>query len=447
MLIFRPGVPRVTLLDVKSKLILLPLVLILTVGCATQRPRASTAPADAISILACGAKPDGTTKNTAAIAKAIDVAVKRGGGTVRVPTGDFLTGPIVLQSNVRLHLDSGAILRFSTDPSDYPVVLTRWEGTECMNYSGLISARDASDISITGEGTIDGQGAAWWKWKEKAYKTAAKLRELGEMTDDPTQRVFGTVEAGLRPCLFEPINCRRILLQGVTFKNSPFWTIHPIYCSNIIGRELKIFGEGANTDGFDPDSCSNVLIENCEFDTGDDCITLKSGRDRDGRRVGKPTENVTVRNCTFRRGHGAIVIGSEMSGGVKNVTAEDFIVDGSDTAIRIKSRIGRGGVVENITCRRFMVKKVNNEAITINMNYDPKDVPANPTPDQIPAYRNITIEDFTCNSAKTAVRILGLPQSIIENVKLKNITIDASESEDISCAQIKSVGVVLRKRD
>jgi polygalacturonase len=400
----------------------------------------------AISIELFGAVPDGKTKNTDAIAKAIDDVVKKGGGVVRVPAGDFLTGPVVLKSNVRLHLDPGSTLRFSTDPSDYPVVLTRWEGTECMNYSGLISARDAHDIAITGEGTIDGQGQTWWPWKSRAGDSIRKLRMLGETTDDPTQRIFGTVEAGLRPCLFEPINCQRINIEGVTFKSSPFWTIHPIYCSTIIARNLTIIGDGANTDGLDPDSCSNVLIEHCTFDTGDDCITLKSGRDRDGRRVGKPTENVTIRHCVFKNGHGAVTIGSEMSGGVRNVVAQDCLVDGPDTGIRIKSRIGRGGVVENVTCRRFDIRSVKIEAITINMNYEPGSVPKDPTPEMIPAYRNITIEDVTCASAKIAVRLMGVRQSPIENVTLKNVFITAQEGLDISHTQVKTENLTIRVR-
>lgn len=427
-----------------NRLVLAAVILFCLVGCASKKTSASTAPAGAVSIVQFGAIPDGKTKNTAAIAKAIDEVVQRGGGVVQVPAGDFLTGPIVLKSRVRLHLDPGALLRFSTEPADYPVVLTRWEGTECMNYSGLISARDVHDIAITGEGTIDGQGQTWWPWKSYAGTAIRKLRVLGETTEDPTQRIFGTVEAGLRPCLVEPINCQRILFEGVTFKSSPFWTIHPIYCSEITARGITVIGDGANTDGLNPDSCRDVLIENCHFDTGDDCITLKSGRDRDGRRVNKPTENVTVRNCTFKNGHGAITIGSEMSGGVRNLLAEDCTIDGPDTGIRIKSRVGRGGVVENLIYRRIKVSRVNNEAITINMNYEPGSVPKDPTPEMIPTYRNITIEDFQCDDAKIAVRLLGVKQSPIENVTLKNITVTAKEGLDISHANVKTSGLVIQ---
>lgn len=391
-------------------------------------------------IQSVGGKADGKTDNTQAIAAAIDTASAKGGGTLRFTAGDYLTGPIVLKSNVRLHLDEGATLKFITDPSRYPVVLTRWEGTECMNYAGLISARDARNISITGKGVIDGQGQAWWGWSKYAGPTTKKLRDMGEADTDPTKRIFGTPEAGLRPCLFEPINCDGIKLEGVTFKNSPFWTIHPIYCNNIAANEITVIGDGPNTDGFDPDSCSKVTIENCVFDTGDDCITIKSGRDRDGRRVGRPCENIIVRNCRFLRGHGTVVIGSEMSGGVRNVLAEDLTADGTDAGVRIKSRLGRGGTVENIVYRRLHLKNIKRYAITIDMLYD---VGNNPTvdpntPDVLPVYRNIVVEDLVCESARTAIVLRGLPQSQIEKVRFENVSIIATEGSDISYAGLKS---------
>jgi polygalacturonase len=392
---------------------------------ATTQPALPRIPDKTFSVSAFGAAADGKTRDTDAIRRAIAAAEKSGGGTVRFAKGTYLTGAVEMRSKVGLHLEKGATLLFSTDPADYPVVLTRWEGTECMNYSGLLWARDASDIAVTGEGTIDGQGRAWWEWRARAGATLKKLRELGDTTDDPRQRVFGTPEAGLRPCLFEPINCQRILIDGVTFTNSPFWTIHPVYCDDITARNLKVHGTGPNTDGLDPDSCTNVLIEKCDFDTGDDCITLKSGRDKDGRRVGRPTEHVLVRDCTFKRGHGTVVIGSEMSGGVRNVHAENLTADGTDAGVRIKTRRGRGGVVENVVYKNLVLKDIRRQAITIDLTYD---VGNNPAVDQsgkdgIPTVRNVVVENLTCDGAATAIVVRGLPDSPVENVTLRDIAI------------------------
>jgi polygalacturonase len=372
-----------------------------------------------------GAKADGQTNDSKAIAAALDAAEKAGGGEVNFTAGTYVTGPIQIRSNVGIHLEKGATIRFSTDPTDYPVILTRWEGTECMNFCGLLTGRDLHDISITGEGTIDGQGSAWWPWAKKAGPSAKKLREMGEMTDDPKQRVFGTADAALRPCMFEPINCQRILLEGVSFSNSPMWILHPLYCSDITVRNLNVHGDGPNTDGFDPDSCANILVENCSFDTGDDCITLKSGRDKDGRRVGKPTENVTVRHCTFHNGHGTVVIGSEESGGVRNVLAEDLTADGTDAGVRIKARRGRGGVVENITYRNLDLKNIGKQAITIDMFYD---VGNNPdvdqsSPDATPIFRKITIDGLKCDGTAVGIQIHGLPDSPISDVTLNDVQI------------------------
>ncbi|HYO07641.1 MAG TPA: glycoside hydrolase family 28 protein [Tepidisphaeraceae bacterium] len=399
-------------------------------------------PDKTFSVTDHGTKADGKTKDTDAIARALQAAEQAGGGTVRFPAGTYLTGAVQLRSKVRLHLEKGATLLMSTDPGDYPVVLTRWEGTECMNYSGLIWGRDAHDIAITGEGTIDGQGQAWWPWRRPATPAIKRLREMGETQDDPTQRVFGTPEAGLRPCLFEPINCQRVLIEGVTFTNSPFWTIHPIYCTDVTARGATARGNGPNTDGLNPDSCVNVLIERCTFDTGDDCVTIKSGRDRDGRRVGRPTENVVVRDCTFARGHGTVVIGSEMSGGVRNVVAENVVADGNDAGVRIKTRRGRGGVVENITYRNMTIKNIQKQAITIDMFYD---VGNNPDVDQsgpegIPAIRNVLIENLRCESAATAIVIRGLPDSPIQGVKLRDVEISAARGTTISDARDVDIG-------
>jgi polygalacturonase len=394
-------------------------------------------PERTFSVSDFGAKADGKTKNTQAVESAIAAAAAAGGGTVVFPDGIYLTGAIQLRSSVAIRVEKGATLRFSTDPADYPAVLTRWEGTECVNYAGLISGRDLHDIAIVGQGTIDGQGAAWWPWAKKAAPSLQRLREMGETTTDPATRIFGTPAACLRPPLLEPVNCQRVLLQGVTFINSPFWTIHPLYCTDVTARNLSVSGTGPNTDGFDPDSCRNVLIEDCTFDTGDDCITLKSGRDADGRRVGRPTENVVVRNCTFRRGHGTVVIGSEMSGGVRNVLAENLTADGTDAGVRIKTRRGRGGAIENIVYRNLRLKNIRKQAITIDMFYDvgnnPPQEPS--TPQAVPSIRAISIENLSCESAIDAVVIRGLADSNIVSVSLRNIHIAAEQGMIVTGAQ------------
>jgi polygalacturonase len=410
-------------------------------------PALPNIPDKTFSVTDYGTKGDGKNIDTQAIGAALDAAEKAGGGVVKFPAGTYLTGAIHLRSNVELHLDKDATILFSTDPADYPVILTRWEGTECMNFCGLLTGQDLHDIAITGEGTIEGQGANWWAWARKAGASARHLRELGETTDDPKQRVFGTADAALRPCMFEPINCQRVLLEGVKFDNSPMWTIHPIYCSDITAKNLDVHGTGPNTDGFDPDSCSNLLIENCTFNTGDDCICLKSGRDKDGRRVGKATENVTVRHCTFGKGHGTVVIGSEMSGGVRNVFAEDLTADGTDAGVRIKTRRGRGGTVENITYRNMNLKNIAKQAISIDMFYDAGN---NPGVDQssaegLPVFKNITIENFNCDGANAAIVLRGLPDSPIQGVTMNNVDITAKQGSTITGVQdVKSGNVSVK---
>ncbi len=412
-----------------NRSILLALALFISSYSFAADPGLPQIPDKAFAIGDFGAKADGKANDMQAINSALEAAENAGGGVVNFPAGTYLTGPIQLRSSVGMHLDKGATLLFTTDPAAYPTGLTRWEGTECINYTGLLTGRDLHDVAITGQGIIDGQGSAWWPWAKQSGASAKKLREMGETTDDPQQRVFGTPEASLRPCLFEPIHCQRILLDGVTFTNSPMWTLHPLYCSDITVKNLTIHGDGPNTDGFDPDSCADILVENCTFDTGDDCITLKSGRDKDGRRIGKPTENVVVRRCTFERGHGTVVIGSEMSGGVRNVLAEDLTADGTDAGVRIKARRGRGGVVENIVYKNLTLKNITKQAITIDMFYD---VGNNPQVDQtgaegLPIFRKITIDGLKCDGANVAIQVHGLPDSPITDLTLNDIQITGAK--------------------
>ena len=381
--------------------------------------------------------------NTEAFRQAVAACTAAGGGTVRVPPGDWLTGPIHLESNVRLHLEKDAVLRFSTRPADYlPVVFTRWEGHECYNYSPLIYARDCVNVAVTGEGTLDGRGKAWWPWKKLQNARAVYDAEFNGIAVE--DRVFGTEEAALRPSFFQPLGCRNVLVEGVTFRDGPMWTIHPVYCENVIVRNVSVITEvdGPNTDGLNPDSCRNVLIEDCFFSTGDDCIAINSGLNEDGRRVGRPCENVLIRRCRMEHGHGGVVIGSGMSGGVRNVHAHDCDFRGTDRGIRLKSMRGRGGVVENVWFDNVTMADITHEAIQINMFYG--STSADPQTDAAPTFRDIHLTNVSCDGAAAAVELIGLPERPLENVTLKQIRVRAHKPmicQDVAGLAIEDVAI------
>lgn len=382
-----------------------------------------------------GAVGDGKTSNTKAIASAIEACSKAGGGKVLIPEGIWLTGPIHLKSNINLHMDKGAEVRFSNDFNEYlPVVLTRWEGIECYNFSPLIYANGCTNIAVTGEGTLQGQGEAWWPWKANKQKIAGKLYEDAVNGVPVKDRILGK-EGGLRPSFVQPINCKNVLIEGFTIKNGPMWTIHPVYCENIIVRNVKVETNGPNNDGINPDSCKNMIIEDCSFSTGDDCIVLKSGLNEDGWRVNKPTENVIIRRCHTERGHGGVVIGSEMSGGVRNVFVHDCEFIGTNIGIRMKSRRGRGGVVENIWVQDTKMKNIGDQAFQINMFYGSGTLePRTETP---PTFRNIHLKNITCEGAGQAIELIGLPEKPLENVTVENVTI--SGENGVNCSDVKGV--------
>ena len=287
-----------------------------------------------------GAVGDGKTDCTNSFKLAIDECVKSGGGKVIVPQGTFLTGAIQLKSNVNLFLEEGSVIKFSTEPNKYlPLVFSRWEGVECMNYSSLIYAYRQENIAISGSGILDGQSSNenWWSWKGKedfGWKKGLphqkngrdKLFEMGESNTPVEQRIFGEGYY-LRPNFIQFYNCKNILIEGVTLKDSPMWFINPVLCQNVSVLNVKIEGLGPNNDGCNPESSKDVLIQDCYFNNGDDCIAIKSGRNNDGRRINIPSENIVVKNCVMRNGHGGVVLGSEISGGVKNVFVEDCQMD------------------------------------------------------------------------------------------------------------------------
>ena len=343
-----------------------------------------------------------------------------------MPAGQWHTGAIRLKSNVNLHIAEGATLKFSADPAKYPVVFTRWEGVECMNYSPLIYAWEQENVAVTGKGTLDGSASVdtWWGWNRKTdnptRQAAARkrLNEMGQQGVPVEKRVFGE-GSFLRPNFIQPYRCRNVLVEGVTIVNSPMWEIHPALCTNVTVRRVKISSHGPNNDGCDPESCRDVLIEDCVFDTGDDCIAIKSGRNNDGRRVGVPSENFVIRNCTMKDGHGGVVIGSEISGGCRNVFAEDCTMDSPnlDRALRLKTNASRGGTIESIFMRKVKVGRVAEAVLTIDLLYE-----EGPKGDFPPTVRNISIEQVTSSASPRVMYIRGFPGATIDDIKLTDCT-------------------------
>lgn len=392
------------------------------------------------SILKYGAKPGGAANNTAAIRQAIEDCHKKGGGRVVVPAGEWLTGAIHLKSNVNLHVSKGATLKFSTDPKDYtPLVLTRWEGMELMHLSPLIYAYEQKNIAITGEGTLDGQGKAFfWKWhgnpryggdpKVISQKPDRdKLYEMMQAGVPVAERIFGETRY-LRPQFVQPYKCKNVLIEGVKIIDSPMWEVHPVLCENVTIRKLNISTHGPNNDGCDPESCKDVLIEDCFFDTGDDCIAIKSGRNEDGRRLNVPTENVIIRGCTMRDGHGGITVGSEISGGVRNVFAENCTLDSADlwTALRVKNNASRGGKLENFFFRNITVGQVSRAVVEIDFNYE-----EGAKGKHTPLVRNYVVENLTCNKGNRAVDLQGLDNAPIYDVQMKNCTFNTIDKPSV----------------
>jgi polygalacturonase len=373
-----------------------------------------------------GAVGDGLTLNTEAFRQAIGCCHQEGGGVVCIPAGNWLTGPLHLLGNVNLHLEQGALVRFSTHPADYlPVVFTRWEGVECYNFSPLVYARDCENVAVSGKGVLDGQGQAWWHWKKLQEAAATTLYDAEFEGMPVAERIFGTEEAALRPQFLQMVHCRDVLVEGVTFVNGPMWTVHPVYCENVLIRGITVRSEGPNTDGLNPDSCRNVLIEGCSFHTGDDCIAINSGMNEDGWRVARPCENIVIRDCEMSEGHGAVAIGSGMSGGVRNVYVRDCRFRGGDQGIRLKSMRGRGGFVEGVHVEDIHMVNLRQEAIVLSMFYGSSTAASRSAAP--PAFRDINIRDVTCESVGTAMSIHGLPEEPIERVVLEDLSLHAVE--------------------
>ncbi|WP_114782622.1 glycoside hydrolase family 28 protein [Botryobacter ruber] len=382
-----------------------------------------------------GAVGDGKTVCTEAFRKAIETCNREGGGRVVVPAGNFFTGPIHLKSNVNLHLEKDAKVLFSTNPKDYlPLVHTRWEGVELMGYSPLLYAFEEKNIAITGEGTFDGQAndTNWWPWKgQERYgwkkgtpnqtdkDKRAALFQMAEDNVPVSERKFGE-GSYLRPQFVQPYRCENILIEGVTFVNSPMWILNPVQCTNVTIQKVTVESQGPNSDGCDPESCKNVLIKDCFFNTGDDCIAIKSGRNADGRRINIPSENIVIQGCKMANGHGGVVIGSEISGGARNIFAENCIMNSPelDRALRIKTSSARGGVIENVYLRNIEVGQVAEQVVRVNMFYEDSG-------SYMPTVRNIEVKNMTVKEGgKVGVLLEGYEQSPVENVRLVNVEIE-----------------------
>lgn len=385
-------------------------------------------------------------ENQKAILRAIAVLAKQGGGKVIVPAGKWNTGALRLQSGIELVVSKDAHLQFVFDRDLYPLVKTSWEGMMCWNYSPCIYSYEANDVVVSGEGTIDGGGSneTWWPMNGKAnfgyvkgvtkeaqvLGSRARLQKMAEADVPWDERRFGK-GYGLRPQLINFVKGNRIRISGVTLLRSPFWVIHPLLCKNVTVDGVKIWNEGPNGDGCDPEGCENVLIQNTLFHTGDDCIAIKSGRNNDGRFWNQPSKNIIIRNCVMEDGHGGVVIGSEISGGCQNVYAEDCEMDSPelDRVLRIKTNNCRGGLIENINMRRVKVGQCKEAVVKINLDYEPKEPCYRGFE---PVVRNVNVEDVTCQKSAYGVLIVG--RDSVENVtdiRLKNCSFNGISKENV----------------
>jgi polygalacturonase len=373
--------------------------------------------------------------NYTSIQQAIEACAAAGGGRVVVPAGDRETDPLRLRSRVNLHLEKGATLRFTRDTSRYPLVLTRFEGVELMNYSPLVYAFECEDVAVTGEGTLDGQAdeTHWWPWKGVTTgnrKDVTKNQEppapqiadrdalnaQAERVVPVAERVYGAGHF-LRPAFIEPYRCKNVLIEGVTIINSPMWVMHPTLSNNVTVRRVTVKSEGPNNDGCDPESCRGVLIEDCVFETGDDCIALKSGRNADGRRVNVPVEDVVIRHCRMGAGHGGITAGSEVSGGVRNVFAERCTLDSPnlERGLRLKTNSARGGFIENVFARDIEIGNVKLAPIEIDLRYQPPE-----SGPYTPVVRNVRVERMHSAHSSYGIYVRGLDDAPVTGVVIRD---------------------------
>ena len=441
-------------------------------------------PDNTVYITEFGAVNDGQTLNTKAITDAIDKVSKKGGGKVIIPKGLWLTGPIILKSNINIHAEEGALVIFSSDKNLYPLVSTSFEGNNTVRCTSPIYGKDLENIAFTGKGIFDGTGEVWRPVKKEKLTESqwlALVRSGGVVSEDgkiwypsvsylkgqnisamnvPTQfnniKDYEKIKDFLRPVMVSLVNCKKILFDGPVFQNSPAWCLHPLMCEDLTIRNITVKNPwySQNGDGLDIESCKNIVVYDCNFDVGDDAICLKSGKDADGRKRARPTENLVIKNCIVFHGHGGVTIGSEMSGGVRNVYISGCTFIGTDVGLRFKSNRGRGGVVENVFITDINMINIPTEAISFNMYYgglSPSEMLAEgsntetikevipPATEGTPLFRNISIKNLTCKGAYQAVFLQGLPEMNLENIILENIDIEADNG--LACIDADSISI------
>lgn len=426
-----------------------------------------------------GAVGDGRFDNKSVIQSTIDKCSSEGGGKVIIPRGIYFSGPIQLKSNVNLHLEDGAVLLFSPNFEDYPLINTNFEGFFTYRCISPIYTKEAENIAITGNGVIDGDGGAWRPvkkfklsekmWNELTEKSGVVLEGKDDIWWPSESAMNGHVNLipnpeklkdekecskyhdFLRPVLVNFTNCKNILLDGPTFKNSPAWCLHPWLCEHLTIRNITVKNPwySQNGDGVDIDSCKYVQVMDSTFDVGDDAICIKSGKNEDGRKLGKPCEYVVFKNCIVYHGHGGFVVGSEMSGGVKNIKISDCTFIGTDTGLRFKSCLGRGGVVEDIYIDNINMTRITKEAIIFTMEYDMDTKEGQEVQkEEIPEFKNVYISNVNCVQAGTGISISGLSEMPIHDIEFKNVTINSKNPVKIEMAEnIKqeNVSVILEK--
>jgi len=451
-----------------------------------------TFPAFTVSITDFGAVGDGQTLNTLAIAAAIDKVTAKGGGKVVIPRGLWLTGPIILKNNINLSIEEGALVIFSSDKDLYPLIETSFEGHNTVRCTSPIYGKDLENIAITGNGVFDGTGEAWRpvkkekladsQWK-KLVKSGGVLSENGKiwypsesslegqnLSEMNVPKQLGNIEEYkkikdfLRPVMVSLVNCKKVLFDGPVFQNSPAWCLHPLMCEDLTIRNITVKNPwfSQNGDGLDIESCKNSIIYNCNFDVGDDAICIKSGKDADGRKRARPTENLVISNCIVYHGHGGVTIGSEMSGGVKNVHVSNCTFIGTDVGLRFKSNRGRGGIVENIYFSGINMINIPTQAISFNLYYGGLSVSEMlaegrntetttgeipPVSEETPLFRNISIKNLTCKGASQAIYLQGLPELNLENIIFENIDIEADNgltSIDANGISIKGMRLITK---
>lgn len=393
----------------------------------------------------------GSDDSRPSLLAAIDHVARAGGGRVVVPAGLWACkGPLHLKSRVALHVEEGAHLVFSGAAEDYlPPVFTRWEGVECFSYSPFIYARGATDIAITGKGRIDGQGASnWLPWRATQKPQQTLLRDMGRDGAPLNDRVF-VGDRRLRPSFIEFVACRRLLVEGVELIDSPFWMIHPVYCTDVVVRNVRFRSRHINSDGVDPDSSRRVLVENCDFDVGDDGVAIKSGRDQDGWRVNRPSEDIVVRRCRYSGDTGgAVAIGSEMSGGVRNIFIEDWVAPKAHHALYFKANLDRGGLITDVHIRNIVAGETDTVLIFTNdyHSYRGGEYP--------PRFERVRIDNVTSLRTRVGIHVRGHVQAPVRDIRVSRMTLEqvdipleAAHVEDLSLIGVRANGVRLTPAD